>query len=124
MKPEGHELPLPRSGHMCDIYENYMVMFGGMYEITKELNDLLLYDFKLNKWIILFDESVSPKKLPKEFSIVDDNSPNDRSPKKSNSPLGKPNFNRNKSIPKTSSMHVNKRVGSPVKKNLTITMAN
>jgi len=40
------ELPLERSGHQCDIYCNYMVLFGGIWEITKELNDFLLYDIK------------------------------------------------------------------------------
>ena len=38
-------------------------MFGGIYEITKELNDLYLYDFSNNKWITIFDEFVSPKKV-------------------------------------------------------------
>lgn len=39
------EVPLGRSGHMCDVYGDYMIMFGGIFEITKELNDLTVYDF-------------------------------------------------------------------------------
>lgn len=79
-------MPLPRSGHACDVYEHYMVMFGGIFEITKELNDFLMFDFKTNKWITLFEESVSPKKALNDYSSLDENSPFDRSSKKATSP--------------------------------------
>jgi hypothetical protein len=39
-----------------------MVLFGGIYEITKELNDFYLFDLINNRWITIFEESVSPKK--------------------------------------------------------------
>jgi N-acetylneuraminic acid mutarotase len=55
--------PLERSGHSCDVYGNYMILFGGIYEITKELNDFYMFDFKKNVWLTLFEESVSPKKV-------------------------------------------------------------
>lgn len=85
-----HDIPLERSGHSCDVFGNYMVLFGGIFEITKELNDFMLYDFKQNKWITLFEESVSPKKIMHESSFDDGgNSPFDRASKKSNSPLSK-----------------------------------
>lgn len=44
IKSEGF-IPQERSGHSCDIYEGFMVLFGGIQEITKELNDFHLYDF-------------------------------------------------------------------------------
>ena len=31
-----------------------MMIFGGIFEITKELNDAHLYDIKNNKWMIFF----------------------------------------------------------------------
>ena len=37
-----------------------MVIFGGIYEITKELNDLYMFDFAKRKWITVFEESNSP----------------------------------------------------------------
>lgn len=37
-----------------------MVVFGGIYEITKELNDLHLFDFTKKRWVTLFEESYSP----------------------------------------------------------------
>lgn len=37
--------PLPRSGHSCALYKDLMLIFGGIFEVTKELNDLMAYDF-------------------------------------------------------------------------------
>lgn len=37
-----------------------MIIFGGIYEITKELNDLHIFDFAKRKWVTVFEESVSP----------------------------------------------------------------
>jgi len=31
-----------------------MILFGGIFEITKELNDLHIYNFATNKWSCLF----------------------------------------------------------------------
>jgi hypothetical protein len=49
-----------------------MIVFGGIYEITKELNDFYMYDFKNNRWITLFEETSSPKKLINEYSTFGD----------------------------------------------------
>jgi hypothetical protein len=40
-----------------------MIIFGGLYEITKELNDCYLYNFEDNCWLSFFEESgaFSPK---------------------------------------------------------------
>lgn len=79
-----------------------MLLFGGIFEITKELNDLYLYDFKQNRWITVFEESCSPKKLSPDNSIMDDSSPAGRSPKKTTtSPLSK-GFTTKPSPPKSS----------------------
>jgi N-acetylneuraminic acid mutarotase len=60
IKQEG-TVPIPRCGHSCDIFEGqYLIMFGGIYEITKELNDLQMFDLTKKKWVTLFDESNSP----------------------------------------------------------------
>lgn len=60
------ELPIPRSGHSAIRFrDDYMVVFGGIYEITRELNDCYVYNIKSNTWISLFEESgpSSPKKI-------------------------------------------------------------
>jgi|APCry1669190288_1035285.scaffolds.fasta_scaffold452508_1 hypothetical protein len=33
-----------------------MVIFGGMFEITKELNDMHLFDFETNTWINIHED--------------------------------------------------------------------
>jgi hypothetical protein len=43
--------PLPRSGHSVDLYGQYMVIFGGIIEVVKELDDLLIFDLKNKRWI-------------------------------------------------------------------------
>lgn len=80
-----------------------MVLFGGIYEITKELNDFMLYDFSANRWVTLFEESASPKKLPSDMSF-EEGSPHERSPKKGVSPIqGKNSISRKQSPPKSQS---------------------
>ena len=49
---------MARSGHSAILYQNYIGIFGGIFEVTKELNDFHLYDITNNKWIKLFSEKV------------------------------------------------------------------
>ena len=36
------------------------MIFGGIYEITKELNDAYLYDIEKNEWILFFKKKMAP----------------------------------------------------------------
>jgi len=38
--------PTPRSGHSSVVYGDKMYIFGGIVELTKELNDLIVFDFE------------------------------------------------------------------------------
>jgi hypothetical protein len=74
-----------------------MIMFGGIFEITKELNDCHFFDFKSRKWITLFEECGSPKRSPHEVSMLEeDSSPLDRhNSRKQNTSLTKsPQFRK------------------------------
>lgn len=42
--PADSYLPSPRSGHSSTIYKGQMFIFGGILELTKELNELLSFD--------------------------------------------------------------------------------
>lgn len=42
--------PLVRSGHSSVVYKDKMFVFGGILEITKELNDMIVFDFVQNKF--------------------------------------------------------------------------
>jgi N-acetylneuraminic acid mutarotase len=45
---------LSRSGHSVCVYENHMIVFGGIHEITKELDDMFAYSFRDQKWVSLY----------------------------------------------------------------------
>ena len=38
-----------------------MLVFGGFYDITKELNDMYLFDFENEAWIQIFQDDVGVK---------------------------------------------------------------
>lgn len=44
---------LARSGHAAVSFGSKMFIFGGIFEVTKELNDLIVYDFKTQKISVL-----------------------------------------------------------------------
>jgi hypothetical protein len=41
---------LPRSGHSVLCYNNFMLVYGGIHEITKELDDVCLMDLDKLNW--------------------------------------------------------------------------
>jgi N-acetylneuraminic acid mutarotase len=44
-------LPRVRSGHSSSIYnDNYLVIFGGMTAVTKELDDVCVFDLQTHEW--------------------------------------------------------------------------
>lgn len=47
--------PLRRSGHSSCLYKDCMLIFGGIHEVTQELDDLVVFDFKNKRWINLFE---------------------------------------------------------------------
>lgn len=44
--PEDSWSPAPRSGHTSVCHGQKMYIFGGIYELTHELNDLFCFDFE------------------------------------------------------------------------------
>lgn len=48
---EGALQPTARSGHTAVTYGDKMYIFGGILELTKELNDMLVYDFTQQKFV-------------------------------------------------------------------------
>lgn len=49
----GGEAPYERSGHSSAVFEDLIVVFGGIWDVTKELNDLHLYSVSKNEWMIV-----------------------------------------------------------------------
>lgn len=50
------EMPLGRSGHSSCQLGKYMLIYGGMYDITKELNDMHMFDMEHNKWVKIYED--------------------------------------------------------------------
>ena len=59
-------VPCARSGHASVTYQDSIVIFGGIHEITRELNDMHVYDVRANRWVKVFDEKAAntPMILP------------------------------------------------------------
>ena len=49
--PDGGLRPLARSGHSAVTYGSRMYIFGGILELTKELNDMLVFDFNQGRFV-------------------------------------------------------------------------
>lgn len=48
------DIPLGRTGHSMCIYKGHILVFGGIHEITKELNDCWAFDLQGGAWRRLF----------------------------------------------------------------------
>lgn len=60
--PEGEVCPVPRSGHTAVAAGNYMLVFGGILELTKELNDLSIFSFETRKWVKAIEDPFAEEK--------------------------------------------------------------
>ena len=54
--PAGSPQPVPRSGHSATIFKDKMYIFGGILELTKELNEMLIFDFQKGQFTIIDGE--------------------------------------------------------------------
>ncbi len=59
--PSEDESIISRSGHSAQVYNEYMLIFGGIHEVTSELDDMIAFNLKKNEWVQLFSEYVAPK---------------------------------------------------------------
>ena len=50
-----------RSGHSACVYNDHMLVFAGIHEITKELDDMAVYNLKTGEWEHLFKAHVEKK---------------------------------------------------------------
>mmetsp|Transcript_11067 Transcript_11067/g.16823 ORF Transcript_11067/g.16823 Transcript_11067/m.16823 type:complete len:82 (+) Transcript_11067:981-1226(+) len=48
---QSKNIPIGRSGHSCSLFGSYLVIFGGFFDVTRELNDLFLFDLHQSRWI-------------------------------------------------------------------------
>lgn len=63
--PENGVLPAVRNGHTMNYVNGRLLVFGGIHDITWELDDLHIYDIKTGHWTTL--EQDSPRKLDRKM---------------------------------------------------------
>jgi len=55
---KGVELPLQKSGHQIAIFKNrHILVFGGIHEVTYEMNDFKAYDLVSKQWKTIDEEN-------------------------------------------------------------------
>merc|ERR1712048_1081012 len=59
IKHQGEYKPTPRSGHTSVVHGNKMYIFGGLLELTKELNDLVIFDLETQNFYSDSDNGVA-----------------------------------------------------------------
>jgi N-acetylneuraminic acid mutarotase len=60
--PEGAVCPVPRSGHTATVSGDHMFIFGGILELTKDLNDLSVFDMAAEKWVKAIEDPFAEEK--------------------------------------------------------------
>lgn len=64
--PANGDVPAVRNGHTMTYYKDRLFVFGGIHDITWELDDLHIYNLSKKSWTTL--EQDSPRKLSKKPS--------------------------------------------------------
>ena len=117
-----------RSGHSANIYNGKMFIFGGILELTKELNEMIAYNFKTQEVEVICentiveqakkDEISAPHGLQKKYTIS--KGPNESlSPMKRNTIVSdKSPLSPNKSPSKKTSTVASKKMSSKNKEKL------
>lgn len=57
VKWQDSECPRGRVGHSMAVYRDHILVFGGLFEITRELNDMYAFNLQTQKWRCLFKQS-------------------------------------------------------------------
>jgi hypothetical protein len=72
--PDG--MPLQKSGVQITLVKNrHILVFGGIHEVTYEMNDLASFDLTLKKWHVIDEENKnnSESGSPKNKSMIQQN---------------------------------------------------
>lgn len=78
------DIPPERNGHTMQFFEGKLYVFGGIHDITWELDDLHIYSLAKKRWTTL--EQDSPRKVDRKKVTVENSSKekDKKSPKKKN----------------------------------------
>lgn len=62
-------MPLPRSGHSAAVHQQYMVIFGGIFDVTKELDDMSMYDLEKRRWTKILEDHAMMATVQKRLNF-------------------------------------------------------
>lgn len=65
INPADEVIPEIRSGHSSCVYQDLILIFGGIFEVTRELNDVYGFSLSQKRWVPLSEDHNSPLKLKK-----------------------------------------------------------
>ncbi|EAR97403.2 kelch motif protein (macronuclear) [Tetrahymena thermophila SB210] len=54
-------LPKTRKGHSLSLYGDYLILFGGIHDVTWELDDLYVFDLRNSRWLVVDEDSARRK---------------------------------------------------------------
>ena len=97
---------MERSGHTAVVHGNKMFIFGGIYELTHELNDLTSFDFETCQFRHIGDDDIEQ--------------PKDDIGDQSHKPEATPGLSRKKTFAATASINrsTTKKMGSPMRQTM------
>ena len=99
---------VPRCGHTSVMHNGKMYIFGGLYELTHELNDLVAFDFSTKTFVKIDGEEVVHED---EVAGPEQTSPDGRSKQHDASP----NISKKKTFAASSTRSPSKKMGSPTR---------
>ena len=53
IRPVDEVVPEVRSGHSSCIYDGLILVFGGIFEVTKEMNDTYAFSLSQRRWVLM-----------------------------------------------------------------------
>ena len=77
IEDEPSEIPLQKSGHQVTLYKGkHILVFGGIHEVTYEMNDLKIFNVMTKKWTTVYEENKngSDGGSPKNKSMIQNDS--------------------------------------------------
>lgn len=75
-------MPHKRSGHSCVVHGEKMYIFGGIFELMKESNDMVIFNLRTRKFTLTEHGAHEPNSPDKSKYAADQQSTHDMSPTK------------------------------------------
>lgn len=67
--PPVDHIPIPRSGHSSSIHQHFMVVFGGIFDVTKELDDMAMFDLEKRRWTKILEDHAMVQVVQKKLNF-------------------------------------------------------